>query len=1424
MILKREHISFINFSKVFKGLLFFLVLLLTNSLSAQVVSITSLDSDAAEVTSGAQNLANFTISRPIGSLFPTVVEYTVTGSATNGVDYTVATGTINLTALVNSITIPITAVDDDSIVEGDETVIVTLTTVSAPSTINPLADEVTINIADNDVGLVSLDTVSANYIASVNEDGTLQLPAEFGQFRPVIDKANGTSAPLTVNYQITGSADNGVDYNLTNAVVLTFTNNGASLARNIRVAPIEDLDAESNETVTITLLSTNSPLYTIGAPATATITIVDNDCAAGTSAPTLNSNPTTLCDVTSVNLNTFVSGAAPAGSALRWSTVANPTQAQLLTGTAVTAATDGTYFGLYAAGTGVTFCTSPSTQLDITLNTSPTAGANSNSTACNNATNVFGATLIDLDNLLSALVSPGSWAFTSGPETANPNAANRVQFSGRPAGTYVYTYTTSGAVAPCANVSSTHTIVVADCDPCVAGTTAPPLNAATATDRCDVASVNLNTFITGGAASAPTGTTLQWSAIPNPTASGDLVPTTATASGTYYGVYWDAINTCASPSTQVDLVLSQSPTAGANANGAACNNDTAEFGPTSLDLDDLLSAGVDPGTWAFTSGPETANPNGNNVVQFSDRDDGTYVYTYTTNNAVAPCTNDSAIFTITVDDCDPCVAGNTAPVLDPGTPTIACDVFTASFNDYTNSVPPPGTVLTWSTDSDAENTNAHLTTTQANNPPTLGGTYYGFFYDAVNTCASPTLQVDIVLNVTPTLSNVTGNERCGTGSVILGAMASDNATINWYASETGGGIIGTGSSFTTPSISTSTSYYAEATLNGCPSERQQVIATIAQQPSSGIPQNNGNASACSVLENGPTILDLDDLISGEDVGAWVYTSGPFANFDIPSNNILNFEGRPDGEYVFTYTTSGAMAPCLNESTVMTITVNDCDVDTDLDGLFDGIEATLGTDPNNSDTDGDGINDGEEVGPDLDNPLDSDVDSDGVADPDGTIDALDSNILDEDNDGIVDQLDPGNDNPCVPTRLNGVCDFDLDDVPDVDDPEPDNPCVPDINHPNCNPEPVDLEITKEVDNINALLGEEVTFTVTLRNLDPNVKSRNIKVGDLLESGFQYISHDTSVGTYDLQTGEWDIFEVDPLSTHTLTVKAEIIEGGTYSNTAELLDSFPEDINAANDRATVTLPIELPEGVNLILEKTVSLGVGKEKLKEVTGLVSGVESEVEVIYYLKVINKSQQDIVSNIRVNDIFLNDDAVEFEVMDAEVPSETTFDEASGVWIINRSLAIEEEIELSFRVSFRSEGVVTNTAVIESSLPRESTIEDADSTSSAKVEITTRNEVEVGILYNQFSPNNDGLNDFLKVNRIKKNEVGDDELVEIVYNIQIFNRYGNLVFEAANKKEDEVWDGSWKGKDAPDGTYFYTMNLDFGEGPKTQKGWIQLIR
>ena len=66
----------------------------------------------------------------------------------------------------------------------------------------------------------------------------------------------------------------------------------------------------------------------------------------------------------------------------------------------------------------------------------------------------------------------------------------------------------------------------------------------------------------------------------------------------------------------------------------------------------------------------------------------------------------------------------------------------------------------------------------------------------------------------PAVDTTTPNTRCGTGTVVLGATGSAGSTLNWYAAATGGTSLGTGTSFTTPSISTTTTYYVDASIGG----------------------------------------------------------------------------------------------------------------------------------------------------------------------------------------------------------------------------------------------------------------------------------------------------------------------------------------------------------------------------------------------------------------------------------------------------------------------------------------------------------------------------------------------------------------------------------------------------------------------------------
>lgn len=65
----------------------------------------------------------------------------------------------------------------------------------------------------------------------------------------------------------------------------------------------------------------------------------------------------------------------------------------------------------------------------------------------------------------------------------------------------------------------------------------------------------------------------------------------------------------------------------------------------------------------------------------------------------------------------------------------------------------------------------------------------------------------------PTITGTTPGSVCGQGSAVLGATSSEG-NIKWYAAATGGGALGTGATFNTPSINATTSFWVEASVSG----------------------------------------------------------------------------------------------------------------------------------------------------------------------------------------------------------------------------------------------------------------------------------------------------------------------------------------------------------------------------------------------------------------------------------------------------------------------------------------------------------------------------------------------------------------------------------------------------------------------------------
>lgn len=86
------------------------------------------------------------------------------------------------------------------------------------------------------------------------------------------------------------------------------------------------------------------------------------------------------------------------------------------------------------------------------------------------------------------------------------------------------------------------------------------------------------------------------------------------------------------------------------------------------------------------------------------------------------------------------------------------------------------------------------------------------------------------------------------------------------------------------------------------------------------------------------------------------------------------------------------------------------------------------------------------------------------------------------------------------------------------------------------------------------------------------------------------------------------------------------------------------------------------------------------------------------------------------------------------------------------------------------------------------------------------------IIYNGLSPNGDGINDVFQIDGIEDYPNNS---------VQIFNRWGNQVYQMSGYKNE--WNGSWsnQGDLLPDGTYFYLFNTGEGE---VLSGWLEIRR
>ena len=229
------------------------VSIINNNLPTVTIAATTPTASEAGPTSGA-----FTVTRNGCLVAPLTVNYSIGGTAGNGVDYGTLTGSVTIPANATTAPITITPVDD-AVPECSETVILTLSANAAYTVGSP--SSATVTILDNDLPPVSIAATTP----TANETGPVS-----GVF--TVSRAGCTTSNLTVNYTVGGTAIPGTDYTaLSGSVTIPV----GSAAVSVTVTPIDNAIVENDPTVVATIAAGTG--YTVGSSNSATVTILDND-------------------------------------------------------------------------------------------------------------------------------------------------------------------------------------------------------------------------------------------------------------------------------------------------------------------------------------------------------------------------------------------------------------------------------------------------------------------------------------------------------------------------------------------------------------------------------------------------------------------------------------------------------------------------------------------------------------------------------------------------------------------------------------------------------------------------------------------------------------------------------------------------------------------------------------------------------------------------------------------------------------------------------------------------------------------------------------------------------------------------------------------------------------------------------------------
>lgn len=126
---------------------------------------------------------------------------------------------------------------------------------------------------------------------------------------------------------------------------------------------------------------------------------------------------------------------------------------------------------------------------------------------------------------------------------------------------------------------------------------------------------------------------------------------------------------------------------------------------------------------------------------------------------------------------------------------------------------------------------------------------------------------------------------------------------------------------------------------------------------------------------------------------------------------------------------------------------------------------------------------------------------------------------------------------------------------------------------------DLALSKTVDDANPAEGDEIAFTLTVEHLGPTFVE-DVEVTDMLPEGVSFVGARASQGSYDADSGVWQVGTLDADGIEgpaeaTLEIRVTVNDGTsgqTIENVAEITNASKDDPDLSNNQDSASFTVQ------------------------------------------------------------------------------------------------------------------------------------------------------------------------------------------------------------------------------------------------------------